>query len=243
MCAVAVEACGFGALDGLQGGDTQSGDDGGTGIDPTGMAGAGGDIVADSNGAGGSTAGTGGGGTGGAAGSVDAADAPESGGRDGGTNDAIAGKILLLTVYDTINAASWAIMTNFQIGPSAPDIWLDWPNSYVDSIDLGAQPLVGKEWIRTYSQSKLYVGTNPAAEAKITLNGTANVYLIVDDRATTSVNPPITGWIDTTYNLRIWENATHSFPFSIWVKRNQTGEVYLPIQNYNNAYNYFAIVE
>ncbi len=253
MCALAVGACGFGELAGLHGGKTQSRDDGGTDVDPTGMGGSGNETSAGSNGAGGSgdvsgaggTAGGSAGGTGG--GSPDAGDAPadaaQSCGRDASANDGAAGKILALTVYDTANAASWAVMTNFQIGPSAPDIWLDWPNSYVESIDVGAPALLGKDWIRTLSKSKLYVGTCPAAEAMITLNGTANVYLIIDDRATTSINPPMTGWVDTNSNMKIWETPTRSFPLSIWVKRNQTGDIYLPIQNYNDAYNYFVIVE
>jgi GH18 family chitinase len=153
-------------------------------------------------------------------------------------------KIGALTVYDTANASYWGIMTNFQIGSSTADVWLDYPNTYVTSIDSGAPLLLGKEWVRTKAASKSYNGTNPAAEAKITLSSSSTVYLIVDDRVLALNHPDMTGWTDTTYALHVWESTTKpDLLLSIFKKLNQTGDVYLPIQNCNSGYNYFVIVE
>jgi hypothetical protein len=187
-------------------------------------------------------------------GSIDAADAAPS---DGGVND--AGKILALTVYDTgidprtglPNSTYWSIMTSFT---GAAPVWPPpWEKSYVLSTcvtagpcwsDPGAPPLLGKPWIQTHTESKKY---NPDAGlralAKFTLGGTANVYLIVDRRAESYVSPSADGWSNTGYHMDIWETATRSFPFDIWVKLNQTGDVLLPIQGFNNAYLYFVIVD
>jgi hypothetical protein len=157
-----------------------------------------------------------------------------------------------LVVYDTYNADKWAIMDNLEVNPplmsDATDIWVDYAICYITSLDPGAPPLAGKEWIRTMSASKLYVPSAdagvPYAEAKITLSRAANVYLIVDDRAIISVNPAANGWTDTAFNLHIWEKAsTPDRPFSIFVKANQTGDVYLPIQNNNGAFNYFVVLQ
>jgi hypothetical protein len=56
-------------------------------------------------------------------------------------------------------------------------------------------------------------------------------------------DPNMTGWTDTAYNMTIFESSTKHRAFSIYVKMNQTGSVDLPIQNYNSAFNYFAIIE
>jgi hypothetical protein len=90
----------------------------------------------------------------------------------------------------------------------------------------------------------LRTGNRPHAEAKIKLSGTANVYLIVDQRATVYVNPVVNGWTATNWIFRVWESGGHTDrAFSVWVRLNQTGEVMLPIQGFHGAFNYFVIVD
>jgi hypothetical protein len=260
VCVFAAGACGLGELDGLTGGHGAGGHGGGTDSDVIAMDGPGDEPVDDS--------GAGGGGddsssAGGSAGEADASDAEETGEPDGsldatdaadsGSIVADAGKILALTVYDdsfdvdggASSKSHWAIRTDFRIGQGVV-MWDDWSGSYFQSIDGGAQHLLGKDWVKTYSKSKVYypaTDAGPLAEAKITLNATADVYLIVDDRATSHTNPAGgAGWSDTGYDMLLIEGS-RMFKFSVWVKKNQAGDVDLPIQNYNGAYNYFVIVE
>jgi hypothetical protein len=268
VCVAAVEACGLGSLDGLTGGkpsDTDAAEMDGADDAPAVDSSAGDDGGEDDSDAGGPDAG----GSDGGEDSSDAIEAGEAGGPDASTDagDAAvsdrgaidAGKILGLTVYDTgidpgtgqPNSSLWAIMPRFT---GAAPVWPPpWEKSYVKPTcstvgpcwsDPGAPPLFGKPWIQTHTESKYYnPDAGPHAEAKITLNGTANVYLIVDRRATSYVNPSADGWSNTGYHMDVWETATRTFPFDIWVKMNQTGEILLPIQNFSGAYNYFVIVD
>jgi hypothetical protein len=154
-------------------------------------------------------------------------------------------KIAGITVYDTANASYWSTQADFEIGSTHPAIWgpVDWASDYFSAIDAGANNLLAKQWIQTKIASKNFNGT--PGEAKVTLTMTGNVYLIVDDRATTNGTHGWTteGWTDTGYNLTLYHSSTSSYPFSVWKKANQVGDVNLPIQNYNGAYNYVVVVE
>jgi hypothetical protein len=160
-------------------------------------------------------------------------------GTTGGT------KVAGITVYDTANASYWSTQIDFEIGSAETGIWgpIDWATDYFSAIDSGANNLLGKQWIQTKIASKNFNGT--PGEAKVTLTMTGNVYLIVDDRATTNGTHGWTteGWTDTGYNLTLYHSASWSYPFSVWEKANQIGDVNLPIQNYNGAYNYVVVVE
>jgi glucose/arabinose dehydrogenase len=180
----------------------------------------------------------------------------------GGTANVCAPKVSNLTVYDTgsttsgtapagftlpyTNASYWALLGNFQTASSSSGTdFCDWMGgqAFVQSVDSGVSNLLGKAWIRTATESKKWNGTSPAAEGKITLATTANVYLIIDDRAVAN-SAVETGWTDTTYNFTIKESDTGAIRvFSVFQKTNQIGDVYLPIQNYSSAFNYFVIVD
>jgi hypothetical protein len=113
----------------------------------------------------------------------------------------------------------------------------------VDSVDAGAPDFLGKEWIQTSAASKNYnPDSGTLAQATITLNGTVNVYLVVDHRAIAAGHPDMTGWTNTGFHMIILEGANNR-TFDIYVKLAQTGNVDLPIQNYNGAFNYFVILE
>jgi hypothetical protein len=153
-------------------------------------------------------------------------------------------KISMLTVFDTTynNAVNWAAKSNFQIGSGGAHPWPDYATSYINSLDSGISGnLVGKLWIQTQSASKNYnPSTAPLAQGRITLSSQANVYLVVDSRVP---NSTWAGWTDTTFNCVIKEAGTTNWPCRVWKKVNQNGSVDLPIQNYNNAFNYFVVVE
>jgi peptidoglycan/xylan/chitin deacetylase (PgdA/CDA1 family)/endo-1,4-beta-D-glucanase Y len=180
----------------------------------------------------------------------------------GGTANVCAAKVSGFTVYDTgstttatppagftspyTNASYWALLGNLQTQTSSAGTdFCDWNGgqAWIASIDSGVSNLVGQAWIRTATQSKIWNGTSPAAEARITLASTANVYLIIDDRAV-AASAVETGWTDTTYNFTINDGASHTFPFSVFKKANvAAGTLDLPIQNYSGAFNYFVVVE
>jgi hypothetical protein len=144
-----------------------------------------------------------------------------------------------LTVYDAANAASWAVRSNFQIGSSGAHPWPDYSSTYVGTWHSSLNNLLGKTWIQTMSASKSYTGTYQAA---LGLSGTANVYLMIDDRWGTS--PAwMSGWTDTGYNVVIKESGTTDRVFSVFKKSNVSGTVNLPKIGSNTAMNYFAIVE
>jgi hypothetical protein len=154
-------------------------------------------------------------------------------------------KIASLTVNDTANAADWAIQSNFQAGTSATGShpWTDWPNTYVSAIDSGiSASLVGKEWIRVDAASKTYAG---GPEAAITLNGTADVYLMIDDRWNAGARPTWldTSWVDTGFAITVWESATKpSLTLSVYKKAGASGTVTTPMIGASTAYNYFIVV-
>jgi uncharacterized protein YjbI with pentapeptide repeats len=144
-----------------------------------------------------------------------------------------------LTVYDSANAASWAVKSSFQIGSGGAHPWPDYSSTYVGAWHSSLNNLLGKTWIQTKSASKLYTG---GPEAAIGLTATSNVYLFIDDRWGT---PPswMSGWTDTGYNVTIKENGSTDRAFSVFKKTGVSGSVSLPKIGANTAFNYFAIVE
>jgi hypothetical protein len=154
-------------------------------------------------------------------------------------------KIAGLTVYDTANASGWGIENNFQSGGSstASHPWSDWPNSYVAATDSGiTASLIGKEWIHVAAASKTYTA---GPQASIAINGTADVYLMIDDRWNGGARPTWldTSWVDTGFAITIWESSTKpSLPFSVYKKAGVSGSVTTPKIGASTAYNYFIVV-
>jgi hypothetical protein len=249
------------------------GSSGASGSPGAGGAGTGGTSAAGGTagaGGGGSAGAAGSGGVGGSGGATDAgtggsppdaSDAPIDSGVapdvaagdglvDGGSSDgATASKVAALVVYDTnaTNVALWAVKQDFQVGVHP---WPDFAAAYVEAlepIDSGAPSLLGREWIQTAVQSKNFFqladGGPAAAEATVKLSASANVYLIVDNRAVTYIQPATFGWTDTMHDVTIFESSANHRPFSIYVKTNQTGDVDLPIQHFNGAFNYFVVID
>jgi hypothetical protein len=159
-------------------------------------------------------------------------------------------KIAGLVVHDTANAAGWSIQYDFAIGMMGSHPWSDtlWMNTYILSMDMGANFLIGDEWIKVVAESKKYVGSGGfTSEATVTLNGTADVYLMIDDRFVTNGKgikwATDAGWVDTMLNMVIYESTTRpALTFSIF-KKTATNTVELPIINDTPAYNYFVIVD
>jgi hypothetical protein len=140
-------------------------------------------------------------------------------------------------------AANWAIERNFQIGTGGAHPWTDYPASHIVSLDPGASFFLGNEFIRVDSQSKKFTG---GPQATLTLNGTADVYLLVDDRW--AMSPVglgwLSGWTDTGLEIRVFENSTRpNLPFSVYRKTGQTGSVSTPPIGDSFAFNYFVIVD
>jgi hypothetical protein len=154
-------------------------------------------------------------------------------------------KIASLTVFDTANAASWSIQNNFQAGTSATGShpWTDWPNTYVSAMDSGiSSSLAGREWIRVAAASKSYTG---GPQASIALNGTADVYLMVDDRWNGGARPSWldTSWVDTGFAVTVWESTSKpSLLQSVYKKAVASGNVTTPQIGANTAYDYFIVV-
>ncbi len=94
-----------------------------------------------------------------------------------------------------------------------------------------------------HAQSKKYTG---GPQATIRLNGTADVYLLVDDRWRTS---PVgitwlAGWTDAGFKIRVFEiPGNQTRPFSVFRKTGQTGSVTTPPIGDSSAFNYFIIVD
>ena len=155
-------------------------------------------------------------------------------------------KIAGLTVHDTANASSWSIQTNFRAGTSATGShpWTDWPNTYVSAIDSGiAATLTGAEWIKVASASKAYTG---GPQASVALQGTADVYLTIDDRWNAGGRPSWldSGWVDTGFALTVWESTSKpNLNLSIYRKAGASGTVTTPKIGANNAYDYFILVK
>jgi hypothetical protein len=150
-------------------------------------------------------------------------------------------KIASLTVHDDVasQAAAWLVQQNFQIGTGGARPWSDYPNTYIVSMDPGANLFVGNEWIRVHAQSKKYTG---GPQATITLNGTADVYLMIDDRW--GSNPSfLAGWSNAGFKIRVFESSSNPMlPFSVFRKTGQTGSVTTPQIGASTGYNYFIIV-
>jgi hypothetical protein len=159
----------------------------------------------------------------------------------GGSSPKIAG----LIVNDTANAADWSIQGNLQAGTTTTGShpWTDWPSTYLSAMDSGiSASLVGKEWIKVDSASKTYSG---GPQASITLNGTADVYLMIDDRWNAGARPSWldASWVDTGFAVTAWESATKpSLPLSVYRKAGASGTVTTPQIAASTAYNYFIVV-
>ena len=93
-----------------------------------------------------------------------------------------------------------------------------------------------------HAQSKGYTG---GPQATIRLNGTADVYLLVDDRwRTTPVGITwLAGWTDSGLEIRVLEIGNQTRAFSVFRKTGQTGNVTTPPIGSNAAFNYFIIVD
>jgi hypothetical protein len=153
-------------------------------------------------------------------------------------------KITNLVVHDTVavNVALWSLQNNFQIGMTGAHPWGEmlWVNTYIVSMDAGANVLLTKEWIHVATESKKYTG---GPQATITLAAPSDVYLAVDDRWGTT--PAWTaGWTNTNLHMIIYESTTRPMlRFTLFKKAAQTGNVDLPMIGGNIAYNYFVVVD
>jgi hypothetical protein len=154
---------------------------------------------------------------------------------------AVTMKISNLVVHDTFRAPGWAVQTNFQIGQAGAHPWSDYPNTYVASLDPGANILVGQEWLRVAANSKMYMG---GPQATITLAATADVYMVVDDRWQGLIPIFTADWTDTGLNIQVWESTNRpALSFSLFLKKVPPGELALPPIGANTAYDYFIIVD
>jgi len=151
-------------------------------------------------------------------------------------------KIAGLTVHDTdaTRAAGWSVQQNFQIGTGGAHPWIDYPDTYIASLDTAASFFLGNEWVRVDAQSKKYTG---GPQATITLTGTADVYLLIDDRWGT--NPSfLAGWSNAGFKIQVFEiPGNQTRPFSVFRKTGQTGSVTTPSIGLTTAFNYFIIVD
>jgi hypothetical protein len=160
-------------------------------------------------------------------------------GACGATPPPPASKIDTLKVNDTANAGGWSAQKNFQIGTGGVRPWSDWPNSYVSAMDAGASVLVGADWVKVAAESKKF---NNGPQATLTLKAAADVYLAVDDRWG-DMPAWLAGWTNTGIKIRVTESATKTFPFTLYVKKAQTGTIALPAINNNDGYDYFVVVK
>jgi hypothetical protein len=151
-------------------------------------------------------------------------------------------KLKALMAHDPAYGNTWSIQTNLQVGAmtgSRP--WVDYPNTYLVSVDMAAMNLIGKPWVKVHAQSKAY---NGGPQATLTLTAPADVYLVVDDRW--GMNPVwLAGWTDTGANFTVFENATRPMlPFSIYKKSMATaGTVTTPPIGANTAFDYFIVID
>jgi hypothetical protein len=158
-------------------------------------------------------------------------------------------KIAQLTVHDTdaAQAAGWSVQRDFQIGTGGAHPWFDYPDTYIASLEAAGNFFLGNEWIRVHAQSKKFTG---GPQATIRLNGTADVYLMVDDRWSTTTpkfSPPpswLAGWSNAGFKMVVFEiPGSQMRPFSIFRKTGQTGDVTTPPIGATTAFNYFIIVD
>jgi hypothetical protein len=154
-------------------------------------------------------------------------------------------KITNLVVHDTAQAALWGIVDQFQIGMAAVHPWSDamWKDTYVKSIDAGANILIGKQWIKVAAESKKYAA---GPQATITLAATSDVYLVVDDRWGTTPTW-LTGFTNTGLHFQIQEVVSGAnklvYQFTLWKKTAPAGMLDLPKIGASTAYDYFVIVD
>jgi hypothetical protein len=151
-------------------------------------------------------------------------------------------RIADLMVADAANAAGWSRQVDFQTGPSGAHPWSDYPDSYVATLEAGAEVLRGAEWVRVSAASKNFDGGG-GSQATITLSGTSDVYLIVDDRWGSRISAFTAGWADTGTRLRVFESSSRpALGFGIFRKAAQRGKVTLPNIGANTAYDNFVVV-
>jgi hypothetical protein len=151
-------------------------------------------------------------------------------------------RIADLMVADTANAAGWSRQVDLQTGPAGAHPWSDYPDTYVATLEPGAELLRGAEWVRVSAASKNFNGGG-GSQATVTLSGTSDVYLIVDDRWGSRISSFTTGWTDTGTKLRVFESSSRpALGFSIFRRAAQSGRVTLPDIGANTAYNNFVIV-
>jgi hypothetical protein len=151
-------------------------------------------------------------------------------------------KIRALAVHDFDRAATWSIESDLQVGTMGAHPWVDYPGTYLVSVDPGATRLLGKSWIKVNAQSKIFAG---GPQATITLAAPADVYLVVDDRWSAGAAPAwLGGWTDTTLNFVMYESANRpALPFSLYVKSAPGGDITLPAIGETRAYDYFVVVD
>jgi hypothetical protein len=92
------------------------------------------------------------------------------------------------------------------------------------------------------SASKTYTG---GPQASIALNGSADVYLMIDDRWNGGARPSWldTSWVDTGSAITVWESTTKpSLTLSVYKKTGITGSVTTPQIGATTAYDYFVVV-
>jgi hypothetical protein len=148
-------------------------------------------------------------------------------------------KIASLVVHDQAHRTDWSIRYNFSIGNSGAHPWVEWPNTYVTSVDGAGSVLMGNEWLRLATDSKEYTG---GPQATLTLAAAADVYLAVDDRWGSSPSF-MSGWSQAGWKIRVYESASRpSLPFTVWRKTNQTGTVTLPSIGDTTAYDFLVVV-
>ncbi len=150
--------------------------------------------------------------------------------------------IVNLVVHDTdpARAALWSIRSNFQVGISGAHPWGDWPDTYFLSADPAAGFLIEDEWIADAAESKWYTG---GPQATITLSGTLDLYMLVDDRWGPA--PTWTaGWSITGWKMTVWEsNNRPSLSFSVYQRPGSSGSLDLPSIGTNIGYNYVVLAD
>jgi hypothetical protein len=149
-------------------------------------------------------------------------------------------KITNLTVHDTARAGDWSVQANFQVGTGGARPWVEWPNTYIVSVDAPGNVLLGNEWIRLATESKKYTA---GPQATLTLGAAADVYLIVDDRWPGSPPSWTAGWSNTGYNVTVFESSSRpALPFSVYRRTVAAGTVALPRIGDSTGYDYLVVV-
>ncbi len=150
--------------------------------------------------------------------------------------------ITSLVVHDSdpARAALWSIRSDLQPGISGAHPWGDWPDTYILSVDPAATFLLGNQWIAVAAESKKYTG---GPQATITMRGTLDLYMLVDDRWGTA--PSWTaGWTVSAGKMTIWESIDRpSLTFGVYQRPASSGSLDLPQIGDNVGYNYIIVAE